>query len=218
MKTRDIRNLLNRAHAALETPADLTEQDKQALIEDLSVATREPEPEQPSDEHRYRNYYEHCDTQWDDTWSCMCNDRCPVCNKEIEPYKSEDLEVAEKVAGGGNQAPSAVTPQQPLQYFAVLEAAVRNQNFKPGEHGHYRKVERDDPNATEYYIRMFIEHGTCTFPVGSDKSFAAGLVEKFNSAYHFGRVHQSQLTKNPRIQEVLVGRMGHTNRNEEQMP
>lgn len=41
----------------------------------------------------FRNYY-YCrddDTQWDDEWDCMCNDRCPTCNKEIEPYHSEDL-------------------------------------------------------------------------------------------------------------------------------
>ena len=25
-----------------------------------------------------------------DLWSCMCNDRCPVCRTEIEPYASID--------------------------------------------------------------------------------------------------------------------------------
>ncbi len=24
------------------------------------------------------------------TWSAMCDDRCPTCDDEIEPYKSED--------------------------------------------------------------------------------------------------------------------------------
>lgn len=37
----------------------------------------------------YLNQYRHCGIEWEDTWSCACNDRCPVCNKEIEPYKSE---------------------------------------------------------------------------------------------------------------------------------
>lgn len=36
-------------------------------------------------------YCEDCDTAWDDEWSCACNDRCPVCNAEIEPEKSEDI-------------------------------------------------------------------------------------------------------------------------------
>jgi len=39
------------------------------------------------------NHY-HCDAceeEWQDTWSCACNDRCPVCNQEIQPYKSEEV-------------------------------------------------------------------------------------------------------------------------------
>lgn len=39
----------------------------------------------------YRNFYFHCNQFWYDTWSCMCNDRCPKCNAEIEPYYSEEL-------------------------------------------------------------------------------------------------------------------------------
>ena len=31
-----------------------------------------------------------CGTEWEDVWSCGCNDRCPNCNKEIEPYASDD--------------------------------------------------------------------------------------------------------------------------------
>lgn len=38
---------------------------------------------------QYLNKYEHCEQEWQDTWSCACNDKCPMCNKEIEPYDSE---------------------------------------------------------------------------------------------------------------------------------
>lgn len=38
MKTRDMQNLLNRAAAALETPADLSEAEKRELIEDLTAS------------------------------------------------------------------------------------------------------------------------------------------------------------------------------------
>ena len=31
-------------------------------------------------------------TEWTMTWSCMCDDRCPECNAEIEPYQSEGVE------------------------------------------------------------------------------------------------------------------------------
>jgi hypothetical protein len=28
-------------------------------------------------------------TEWAMSWSCICDDRCPTCNHEIEPYKTE---------------------------------------------------------------------------------------------------------------------------------
>jgi len=42
---------------------------------------------------RFRNHYRcpNDGTEWTDEWSCQCNDRCPTCNAEIEPYESEDL-------------------------------------------------------------------------------------------------------------------------------
>ena len=49
----------------------------------------------------YINHYKHCGQIWIDTWSCMCNDRCPVCNREIEPYFSKDL-VEESIKGPGS--------------------------------------------------------------------------------------------------------------------
>lgn len=42
-------------------------------------------------ERRYLNHYRHCGQEWNDVESCMWNDRCPVCNAEIEPYASEEL-------------------------------------------------------------------------------------------------------------------------------
>jgi hypothetical protein len=55
---------------------------------------------------RFRNFYRHCGELWEDTWSCACNDECPVCGKEIEPYKSTDVcptcEASEKFDKDGN--------------------------------------------------------------------------------------------------------------------
>lgn len=40
---------------------------------------------------KYTNYYRcPCGEEWDDEWSCACNDRCPACNKEVTPYISDD--------------------------------------------------------------------------------------------------------------------------------
>ena len=45
------------------------------------------------DNKRFRNDYEcSCGETWSDEWSCMCNDRCPKCNKEIEPSQSQELD------------------------------------------------------------------------------------------------------------------------------
>lgn len=40
MKNKELINLLNRAAAALETPADLTDAEKQHVIEDLAIAAQ----------------------------------------------------------------------------------------------------------------------------------------------------------------------------------
>lgn len=38
-----------------------------------------------------QNFYRcPCGEEWEDSSDCSCNDRCPVCNKEIEPYKTEE--------------------------------------------------------------------------------------------------------------------------------
>ena len=40
----------------------------------------------------YLNHYRcPCGEEWDDTWDCMCNDHCPGCDKEVEPYASEEI-------------------------------------------------------------------------------------------------------------------------------
>src|SRR6266705_3598947 len=43
---------------------------------------------------RFINHYQCPDdgTEWTDRWSCACNDKCPTCNKEIEPYESEEID------------------------------------------------------------------------------------------------------------------------------
>lgn len=42
---------------------------------------------------RFINHYQcpDCGVCWQDHWSCTCNDKCPVCNKEIEPLYSTDM-------------------------------------------------------------------------------------------------------------------------------
>jgi hypothetical protein len=42
----------------------------------------------------YRNFYHcaHCDQEWEDQWSCMCDDDCPDCGaRHMSPYDADDL-------------------------------------------------------------------------------------------------------------------------------
>jgi hypothetical protein len=50
------------------------------------------EPEDPCCAPAFKNFYEcPCGVSWEDKWSCACNDRCPSCNKEIEPSRSKEV-------------------------------------------------------------------------------------------------------------------------------
>jgi len=49
--------------------------------------------EEAREPDRFVNYFR-CpvdNAHWADSWSCACNDKCPTCGREIEPYKSLDL-------------------------------------------------------------------------------------------------------------------------------
>ena len=41
----------------------------------------------------YRKYYR-CSNghEWQDEWDCLCNDRCPECNEETEPYDHAEID------------------------------------------------------------------------------------------------------------------------------
>lgn len=45
------------------------------------------------DNKQYKNFYycARCNITWDDIWSCMCDDRCPKCDKSTEPYHSDEI-------------------------------------------------------------------------------------------------------------------------------
>ena len=49
--------------------------------------------EEPRQELLFRNYFRcpYDAATWIDEWVCMCNDKCPICGAEIEPYDSVDI-------------------------------------------------------------------------------------------------------------------------------
>ena len=50
------------------------------------------------EESVFRNFYEcdDCGHEWEDIWSCHCDDDCPECGaRNMTPFKSEDAEDGE---------------------------------------------------------------------------------------------------------------------------
>lgn len=37
-------------------------------------------------------YCPDCDVEWQDEWSCMCDDECPECGITYTPYESQVIE------------------------------------------------------------------------------------------------------------------------------
>jgi len=72
---------------------------------------------------RYLNQYRcpYCQTEWEDEWDCGCNDRCPDCNKEIEPYESSLIE--------GELAETELPVDEPASANVTTEAEGVNRLF-----------------------------------------------------------------------------------------
>lgn len=51
-------------------------------------AADKSEAEDGEPEYQFDNFYEHCGQEWTMTHAAACNDRCPICRQEIEPYDS----------------------------------------------------------------------------------------------------------------------------------
>ncbi len=108
------------------------------------------------------------------------------------------------------------TEKQP-KYFAILEAFYRSPGINYGEEGfECEKLERDDPKANVFRSYSFIESGMYSMPLGSNRGVAEMIVHALNSAYKFGMIHAEREKRTG--ETILVGRMGHINRNEESMP
>lgn len=66
----------------------------------LALASDEPQ--------QWANFYLcSCGEEWVDRWDCCCNDRCPQCNKEVEPYISDDGSLTDEEIEAARQRASA---------------------------------------------------------------------------------------------------------------
>jgi hypothetical protein len=76
---------------------------------------------------RYLNQYRcpYCQTEWEDVWDCACNDRCPDCNKEIEPYESSLIDGESAETGSPVKEPSlANIPAEGMNRLFVVSYEI----------------------------------------------------------------------------------------------
>lgn len=59
----------------------------------IEPASEDDSEDDSEDVQYWRNYYKCpcCGETWQDEWDAQCNDRCPGCRAEIEPYTSEPI-------------------------------------------------------------------------------------------------------------------------------
>jgi len=105
-------------------------------------------------------------------------------------------------------------------YFAVLNAAIRNDAIPIGHEGNYRQCERDDPEANEFRVQTAYVPGEGAFniPVGKTRKEADWILHILNKCFDLGVKHAQAVAKDSRTEVILPGRMGYRNRNEESMP
>ena len=77
----------------------------------------------------YRNHYHcgDCGTDWEDEWSCCCDDECPNCGSgDWSPVESDDLtEVVFEVKDGFVVMQSPQTAEHKPRYAPVAKFPTR---------------------------------------------------------------------------------------------
>jgi hypothetical protein len=98
----------------------------------------------------FRKSYRHdeCDANWTDEWSCACNDRCPVCDKEIEPRDYVDLSVVVESSKDRQHWIVLVSPPEAEYDPRYVETSFGRKRdayvFAVGERRRLRKIVEDE--------------------------------------------------------------------------
>lgn len=102
------------------------------------------------------NKYYRCSKghEWQDEWDCLCNDRCPVCNKETEPYDhaeidqtAEDKAITDALVNGTGTVLTTIDPHGMLhhEYLPPFIMIIRKDSLNEAGLEHFTKQnERSD--------------------------------------------------------------------------
>jgi hypothetical protein len=114
--------------------------------------------------NRFRNFYR-CEadgTEWQDDWDCTCNSACPTCNtKDIQPYRSVDLDVAAALFDDAVEALRKVRNMQfkATERFRKYDFVFR---YAPSDRKPETDAERWEAMAFALYTDICDLHSTAT--------------------------------------------------------
>ena len=88
----------------------------------------------------FNKYYRcPCGTEWQDEWDCLCNDRCPTCDTECEPYdhakidlNSEDKANQDTIMYGTGIIRMTETGIQSIPFIMLIRKDVTNEKANVG--------------------------------------------------------------------------------------
>jgi hypothetical protein len=97
-------------------------------VEDIDLGS-ENEKVEEDEPIKYVNYYRcpDCNEEWQDEWSCACDDECPTCSISYSPYKSLDIN---KQFIGWQPTPSHF-PMAGLHTFEIYEDLEMGKDCHP---------------------------------------------------------------------------------------
>jgi hypothetical protein len=89
----ELSNAIADAQAALADSAENGQANLPGSIasDGSKAVPRDVAEEQEETRFRMRYVCPEDGTRWMMEWFCPCNDRCPTCDEEIEPFKVEDI-------------------------------------------------------------------------------------------------------------------------------
>ena len=97
---------------------------------------------------QYLNHYRcPCGTEWQDEWDCQCNDKCPMCNKEIEPHHSDILVLDDRYA-------DSIIGDRAEDYDAIEIHGIRDINETGNPDVTCCEVDDKDPQFFSVHVHL----------------------------------------------------------------
>lgn len=100
----------------------------------------------------FNKYYRcPCGTEWQDEWDCLCNDRCPTCDTECEPYdhveidlNSEDKAIQDAIMYGKGVVQVTETDLRSIPFIMLIRKDSYDVKMSPDVPGSSNALDSSD--------------------------------------------------------------------------